>query len=545
MSIYNDKPWLSLYHKSVGETIQVDDLSLNDLFTQSVDKHKNKIAITFYDRTFTYEQVDGITKQYTSSLHSLGFTKGDRLAVMLPNTPHYLFTLFSVSKLGGIGVQVNPMYIEREIEHVLADSGAEYMIVLDQLYPRVKQIQEKTNLKHVIVVSLGSQVTEIDEHDFYFEDFLKCGIEEPPQVEINPGEDVAMLQYTGGTTGVSKGVMLTHRNLITNLEQIYEFMFKPIEYPDNPKIMSVLPMFHIYGLTCNVFLGFKCGCNQIILPRFDLQEVVETVKREKPFQFSGVPTMYVGLNSHPKLEEYEFDQVSYFNSGGSAMPIEQLHLFEKRTNCNLCEGYGLSEASPTTHFNPPTRERKVGSVGIPLPGLESKIIQETDRGIVEVPVGEVGELIVKGPQVMKGYWQREEETSAVLKDGWLFTGDLARMDENGYFYIVDRKKDMIIASGYNVYPREIEEILYQHPSIQEVIVVGVPDEYRGETVKAFITLKAGESTTEEEVISFTKTLLARYKVPKYVEIREELPKSAVGKLLRRKLRDEEVKKARS
>ncbi|WEG15122.1 long-chain fatty acid--CoA ligase [Alkalihalophilus pseudofirmus] len=545
MSIYNDKPWLSLYHESVEETIEVNDLSLNDLFTQSIEKYKNKTALTFYDRTFTYEQVDGITKQYTSSLHSLGFSKGDRFAVMLPNTPHYLFTLFSVSKLGGIGVQVNPMYIEREIEHVLKDSGAEYMIVLDQLYPRVKKIQEKTNLKHIIVVSLGSEITEIEENDFFFNDFLSLGTEQPPHVEIDPVEDIAMLQYTGGTTGVSKGVMLTHRNLMTNIEQIYEFMFKPIEYPDNPKIMSVLPMFHIYGLTCNVFLGFKCGCNQIILPRFELQEVVETVKRQKPFQFSGVPTMYVALNSHPKLEEYGFDQVSYFNSGGSAMPIEQLQTFEKRTNCNLCEGYGLSEASPTTHFNPPTRDRKVGSVGIPLPGLESKIIKETDRGPIDVPVGEVGELLVRGPQVMKGYWQREEETNAALKEGWLYTGDLARMDEEGYFYIVDRKKDMIIASGFNVYPREIEEILYQHPAIQEVIVVGVPDEYRGETVKAFINLKAGEKATEEDVIAFARKLLAPYKVPSFIEFRDELPKSAVGKLLRKKLRDEEINKARS
>ncbi|WP_209123739.1 long-chain fatty acid--CoA ligase [Alkalihalobacillus sp. BA299] len=538
--MYSEKPWLKHYDEKIGESTKIGEISLTDLLLNSVKEYGPKTAITFYNKTFSFNEVYGISEKYAASLHSIGFKQGDRLAIMLPNTPHYIFSLFSASRLGGIGVQVNPMYVEREIEHVLKDSGAEYMVVLDLIYPRVKQIQAKTNLKHIIVVGLQQQKIPLTEGDFYFDDFIQIQAEAPPRVELNPAEDIAMLQYTGGTTGVSKGVMLTHRNLIANIEQIYDFMFRAIEFPDNPKIMSVLPMFHIYGLTCNVFLGFKAGCNQIVLPRFDVQEVVEKVKREQPFQFSGVPTMYVALNSHPNLEDYGFDKVSYFNSGGAAMPIEQLHLFEKRTGCNLCEGYGLSEASPTTHFNPPFRERNVGSIGIPLPSLEAKIIKETENGVVEVPVGDVGELVVKGPQVMKGYWNRPEATEEVLKDGWLHTGDMARMDEDGYFYIVDRKKDMIIASGYNVYPREIEEVLYQHEAIQEVIVVGVPDTYRGETVKAFVTLKAGKTATEEEIILFTKPLLAPYKVPKFVEIRDELPKTAVGKLLRRALRDEEV-----
>ena len=542
MTVYSEKPWLKHFDEKIGENANIPNISLTDVLLNSVKEFGPKTAITFYNKTFSFNEVYGISEKYAASLHSIGFNKGDRLAIMLPNTPHYIFSLFSASRLGGIGVQVNPMYVEREIEHVLKDSGAEYMIVLDLLYPRVKQVQANTNLKHVIVVSLQQQTTTLAEGDYYFDDFLQLEAETPPQVDLNPAEDIAMLQYTGGTTGVSKGVMLTHRNLISNLEQIYDFMFRAIDIPDNPKIMSVLPMFHIYGLTCNVFLGFKAGCNQIILPRFDVQEVVETVKREKPFQFSGVPTMYVALNSHPNLEDYGFDQVPYFNSGGSAMPIEQLHLFEKRTGCNLCEGFGLSEASPTTHFNPPFRERVVGSIGIPLPSVEAKIIQETEDGVVEVPAGEVGELVIKGPQVMKGYWGRPDATDEVLKDGWLFTGDMARMDEEGYFYIVDRKKDMIIASGYNVYPREIEEVLYQHEAVQEVIVVGVPDAYRGETVKAFVTLKDGKTATEEDIILFTKSLLAPYKVPKFVEIRDELPKTAVGKLLRRALRDEEAAK---
>ncbi|PLT35105.1 long-chain fatty acid--CoA ligase [Bacillus sp. V5-8f] len=537
-----EKPWLKYYHPKLNEFATVENISLFKMFKNAVECYSNDTALTFYDKKFTYEEVAGIVEKFAASLHNLGFKKGDRLSIMLPNSPHYIFSLFAAFRLGGIGVQVNPMYVEREIEHVLKDSGSEFIVVFEALYPRVKKVQGSSSLKHIIVVGFEQNKIDLADGDFYFDSLLAREVENAPKVDIVPEEDVAVLQYTGGTTGVSKGVMLTHKNLMSNIEQVNDFIFKPIEVPHNAKIMSILPMFHIYGLTCNVFLGIHVGCNQIILPRFDVQEVMETVKREQPFQFSAVPTMYIGLNSHPRLEEYGFDKVAFFNSGGAAMPIEQLHLFEKRTGCKLNEGFGLSEASPVTHNNPTFLERRVGSIGLPLPSLEAKIVRETDEGFTEVPVGEAGELIVKGPQVMKGYWQRPEDTAEAIKDGWLYTGDIARMDEDGYFYIVDRKKDMIIASGYNVYPREIEEVLYQHEAVQEVIVVGVPDEYRGETVKAFVTLKAGAAVTEEELILYAKQFLAPYKAPKFVEIRDELPKSSVGKLLRRKLRDEPVVK---
>ena len=536
--IYGEKPWLKFYHNIIAEFPTVENISLTELLEQSVNDHAFKTAITFYDKTWSYKDVYTISEKFAASLHSLQFKKGDRLAVMLPNSPHYIFSLFSTLRLGGIGVQVNPMYVEREIEHILNDSGAEYMVVHDKLYERVKQVQSQTKLKHIIVVSLDGEKIELADGDFHFDECIDREVPPPPRVNINPDEDVAVLQYTGGTTGVSKGVMLTHRNLIANTEQLHDFMFKAVDKPDNPKIMGVLPMFHIFGLTFNVFLGLKAGCNIIILPRFDVKEVLETVKREKPFHFSGVPTMYIALNSHPELEKYGFDKVPYYYSGGSSMPVEQLNLFEKRTGGIFCEGYGLSETSPTTHYNPPFQERKAGSIGIPVPGLEVKVVQEKEEGYAEVPVGEVGELIVKGPQVMKGYWNRQEDTNEVLKDGWLFTGDMARMDEDGYFYIVDRKKDVIIASGYNIYPREIEEVLYHHHAIQEVVVVGVPDSYRGETVKAFVKLKDGETTTAEDILLYAKQHLAAYKMPKLLEFREELPKSAVGKLLKRELRAE-------
>ncbi|MGX6444268.1 long-chain-fatty-acid--CoA ligase [Neobacillus sp. K501] len=535
---YSTKPWLKHYNSEINEFASIKNISLDEMFQNAVERFSDDIAIQFYDMAWTFKELSSVVDRFAASLYQLGFKKGDRLSIMLPNSPHYLFSLFSAFRLGGIAVQVNPMYVEREIEHVLNDSQSEYMVVHESLYARVKQVQGNTPLKRIVVVGFGHQTNELTEEDYYFDSLVEMDTKSAPQVEIDAEEEVAILQYTGGTTGVSKGVMLTHRNIMSNLEQVNDFIFKTIDTPHNPKVMSVLPMFHVYGLTCNVFLGIHTGSNLIILPRFDVQEVMETVKRHRPFQFSAVPTMFIALNNHPKLEEYGFDKIPYYNSGGAAMPIEQLHLFEKRTGGKICEGYGLSEASPSTHINPSFLERKVGSIGLPVPSLEVRIVQVTDYGFEEVPVGEIGELIVKGPQVMKGYWNRPEDTEETIINGWLHTGDIARMDEDGYFYIVDRKKDMIIASGFNVYPREIEEVLYNHEAVQEVIVVGVPDPYRGETVKAFIKLVNDALVTEEEMIHFSKQYLAPYKVPKSVKFRDELPKTSVGKLLRRSLRDE-------
>lgn len=539
------KPWLTVYDERIDQNLVASNESMNDLLNQAVQKYKNDVALTFYNQTFTFEKLNEIVDKFASALFKSGIRKGDRLGVMLPNSPHTFFSLFAAFRLGAIVVQVNPMYVERELEHVLNDSQAVSLIALDQFYKTIKAAQLKTPaLKHVILASFSESIPfELNAGDWVFEDFLKTGDGRLPDVEINALEDVAVLQYTGGTTGVSKGVMLTHANLRSNVEQVYEFSFKTLDYPYNPKMMTVLPLFHIYGLTCNAFQGIRLGANQIILPRFEPKEVMETVTKYKPFSFSGVPTMYVALNNQKNLEETGFAKVDYFNSGGAAMPVQQLHLFEKRTGHKLFEGYGLSECSPVTHNNPVFAERRVGAIGIPIPGTVAAIVQEGKHGLECLQQGEVGELAIKGPQVMKGYWGRPEATAKVLKeDGWLLTGDLARMDEDGYFYIVDRKKDMIIASGYNVYPREIEEVLYEHPAVQETIVVGVPDSYRGETVKAFITLKAGQTATEEDIISFAKKQLATYKVPRMVEFRDDLPKSSVGKLLRRELRDEEKAK---
>jgi len=365
-------------------------------------------------------------------------------------------------------------------------------------------------------------------------------------VEIDPAEDVAALQYTGGTTGVSKGAMLTHRNLVANLQQTIDvFVRDPAGFAKS-RILGVLPFFHIYGLTCVMLFGIRLGINQILLPRFDVSEVLQAFERERPALFPGVPTMYMGLlASGADLRKHRLHEVRIFNSGGAALPVNLKRSFEEKTGRPLFEGYGLSEASPVTHNNPPfLGEGREGSIGIPIPSTDARIV-DVATGEEDLPIGEAGELIVSGPQVMKGYWNMPGETAQALRNGWLYTGDIARMDEDGYFYIVDRKKDMIVASGYNVYPREVEEVLFEHPGVAEAVAVGVPDEYRGESVKAFVVKRSGSGLTEDELIAFCKERLAAYKVPKAVEFRNELPKSTVGKLLRRVLVEEERVKAES
>ncbi|WML38860.1 long-chain fatty acid--CoA ligase [Neobacillus sp. OS1-2] len=539
--VYQKKPWLKFYDPRISKEVSIEYDSLFDLLRQAANIHHDNPALSFFGKSWSYKETRMISEWFAASLYRVGLKKGERLAIMLPNCPHYIFSLFATFRLGGIAVQVNPMYIEREIEYILNDSDAEYMVVFEAFYPRVKQVQPKTSLKKVIVVGFGENKLPLADGDIYFEDFLTHD-NVMPDIPIDIHDDVALLQYTGGTTGVSKGVMLTHHNLLANIIQVCDFTYNAVdEKPENFKIVSVLPMFHVYGLSCNALSAIRIGCNQLILPRFDVNEVLELVKREKPFQMTAVPTMIFALNSHPDLEDSNIGDIYYLSSGGAPLPIEQVKSFEKRVGARLSDGYGLSETAPSAISTPPFLPRKLGSVGIPLPGTEARIVEETSEGIIDVPVGEAGELILRGPQVMKGYWKRPGDTEMVLKDGWLFTGDIAKMDEDGYFYILDRKKDIIIASGYNVYPREIEEVLYQHEAVEEAIVIGVPDTYRGETVKAFVKLKPGTDITPEKLIDFAKINLAPYKVPKEIEILDELPKSSVGKLLRRMLRQEQEK----
>ncbi|MGX6444229.1 long-chain-fatty-acid--CoA ligase [Neobacillus sp. K501] len=532
------KAWLAHYPDTISKEISIPDKTVVQILQETTAKYPENNALSFFGDKISYQQLLGLAQGFTSALQQNQVQKGDRVAIMLPNCPQYVISYYGILGAGAIVTQVNPMSVEREIEYILTDSGAETIIVMDAFYSRVKSVQANTSLKNIIVVSLQPAG-----HDFSpdrsFEQFLADGNGKVTPVTIEPEHDVAILQYTGGTTGRSKGAMLTHRNILANVLQSYEFFKHEMEF-GKERCLTVIPLFHVFGMSSCMNLCIFTGAESIMLPRFDLEEVLNTIKTEQPTTFPGVPTMYVALTNHPHAEEYGLGSIRTCNSGSAPMPVELLRDFEAKTGAKILEGYGLSEASPTTHCNPPFADRKPGSVGIGVPSTEYKIV-DVGRGTDEVPVGELGEVIIKGPQIMKGYWNMPEETANTLRDGWLFTGDIGKVDEDGYLYIVDRKKDLIIASGFNIYPRDIEEVLYEHPAIQEAVVIGVPDPYRGEDVKACLVLKAGKSATEEEIIQYCKQNLSAYKVPRIIEFREQLPKTAVGKILRRSLREETVK----
>jgi long-chain acyl-CoA synthetase len=530
----NQKPWLAHYADNIAKEIEIPNITLPQMLLETTAKYPQNNALSFYGKKFTYQEVTRAANGFANVLQKKGVQKGDRVAIMLPNCPQYVISYYGTLFAGGIVTQVNPMLVEREIEHILNDSGAETIVVFDAVYPRVKSVQKNTKLKTIIVVSLPPTGQEIE--DYTFESFMAEAAGAPAPVDIDPAHDVALLQYTGGTTGRSKGAMLTHRNLYANVLQCYEF-FKDTTNIGQDRYLTVIPLFHVFGMTACMNLSIFTASESIMLPRFDLEEVLNTIKVEQPTTFPGVPTMYVAITNHPKAQEYGIDSIVVCNSGSAPMPLELMKEFEGKTGAKILEGYGLSEASPVTHCNPIFGERKPGSVGIGYPSTDYKIV-DLGTGAEEVPTGELGELVIKGPQVMKGYWNMPEETAITLRDGWLYTGDIARVDEDGYLYIVDRKKDLIIASGYNIYPRDIEEVIYEHPAVQEAVVVGVPDPYRGETVKAYVVLKAGKEATEEEIIDYCRQNLAAYKVPKLIEFRSELPKTNVGKILRRALREE-------
>jgi long-chain acyl-CoA synthetase len=540
-----ERPWLEVYEKGrVEPETRIFEGSLYELFSRAVEEHRGKTALSFYGTTFEFGRLQALVEKMAASLAASGVKKGDRVALMLPNCPQYVVSFFATVRLGAIVTQINPMYVEREIGHILNDSGAEIIVAHADVYVRVKAVLPDTNLKIVVVVDFGSE--ELGAGHRSFADFLATDVEPVPEVDIDPAEDVAALQYTGGTTGKSKGAMLTHRNLVANVQQTIDvFVRDPAQFTGR-KCVGALPFFHIYGLTCVMLFGIKLGVEQVLLSRFEVQEALAVFENDRPTMFSGVPTMYMALlASGADLRKHHLHDVQIFNSGGSALPVNLKHSFEEKVGKPLFEGYGLSEASPVTHNNPPfLGQGREGSIGIPIPSTEARVV-DVETGETEMPIGDSGELIIKGPQVMKGYLDMPKETAETLKDGWLYTGDVAKMDESGYFYIVDRKKDMILASGYNVYPREIEEVLFEHPGVAEAVAIGVPDEYRGEAVKAFVVKRPGAQATEEEVLAFCKERLAAYKAPKAVEFREELPKSAVGKLLRRVLVDEERAKTES
>ena len=553
-----EKPWLAHYEEQVPKAVDIPDQTIFEVFEAAVRQDPRHAAYIYFGRRFTYAEMDRMVGQVAAFLKHLGVKKGDRVAIILPNVPQYPAVHYAVMRLGAIAVPTNPLYVERELEYQLNNSGAEVAVALDLLYNRVEAIRARTNLRAVIYTRAndympaplrwlyplkakreGKWATMPPQPNTYqFLDLMtraaKGEFPVAPKAEVKP-EEVAIFLYTGGTTGVSKGAVLTHRNLVANLAQLcaWNYALRAGE----EIIMGALPFFHSYGMTTCLHLGVFICSTVVLVPRFDLKMILPAVEKFKVTCFPGVPTMYVAINNNPDTPKFNLRNIRVCNSGGAPLPLEVACEFERITGGRLVEGYGLSETSPVSHSTPIFGERREGSIGLPLPNTEAMVVDLETRQ--PLPAGEIGELAVRGPQVMRGYWQMEDETQKVLRDGWLYTGDMAKMDADGYFYIIDRKKDMIIAGGFNIYPREIEEVLYKHPKIKEAAVIGVEDSYRGETVKAFIVLRDGEAASEGEIIEYCKREMARYKCPKFVEFRRELPKSLIGKVLRRVLVEEE------
>jgi long-chain acyl-CoA synthetase len=550
-----EKPWLRHYEAHVPETISIPELTIGDVLARAVRDHPKATALIYFGRRMSYRRLGELVNRFAAVLSHLGVKKGDRVAILLPNIPQYPIVHYAMMQLGAIAVPTNPLYVERELEYQLRDSGAQIAVALDLLHSRLEGVRRKTALREVIYTGVGEYLPALKRllyplkakregrwvkippqaHTHNFSTLIQKDLPQPSPVEIKP-EEVAIFLYTGGTTGISKGAVLTHRNLVANLEQVRSWCAGI--HLGEEVMLAALPFFHSYGMTTCLHMGpYIAGAN-VLIPRFELNAVLNALATYKVTLFPGVPTMYVAVNNCPKSPQYNLHSIRACISGGAPLPLQVAKKFEEIAHgARLVEGYGLSETSPVTHCNPITGERREGAIGLPVPGTDAAILAPDTHE--PLPPNQVGELAVRGPQVMQGYWNMAEETRQVMHHGWFMTGDLAKMDEDGYFYIVDRKKDMIIAGGLNIYPREIEEVLYNNPKVKEVAVIGAHDPYRGETVKAFIVLKENQQATEEEMVAYCQQYLAKYKAPKLVEFRDTLPKSMIGKVLRRVLVEEE------
>jgi long-chain acyl-CoA synthetase len=554
-----ERIWHEYYDEGVTPTMEIPEVTIYWILARAQKNYPKNPATYFMGHVLNYTELKDQVDRMAAGLVALGVKKGDRVAIMLPNCPQSVISFYACFRLGAVAVGFNPLYVERELIYQFTDCGAETLVTLDILWEkRVKGIMDRVPLKRVIVTNIRDYLPPLkalfypiaakrqgmwvkvapDERVTWFKDVIK---KNAPMTgpEGATHTDLALLQYTGGTTGVPKGVMLTNRNIVACTVQIGSYFVNAIEGKE--RHISVIPAFHIYGLTmCTVMPIWQAAQIQLI-PRFDVNMLLSAIPKLRPTYFSAVPTMYVGIVNHPNLAKHDISSIKGCFSGASALPVAVMSEFERLTGGRIIEGYGLSEAAPVSHANTFLGRRKPGSVGFPIPNTDARLVDIED-GVTPVKTGEPGEILIKGPQVTSGYWNKPEETAGVLKDGWLYTGDIGVMDEEGFFYIVDRKKDMIIAGGYNIYPREIDEVLYSHPKVKDAVAVGIPDPYRGETVKAFIVLKEGETATVDEIRAFCKKNLAVYKVPKIIEFRPELPKSMIGKVLRKALREEEIRR---
>lgn len=562
----SQKPWLKFYEPHVPEHIDYPDTILPAVLKDMGAKYPNRAAMIFKDREVTYREFDERVDRFGAALQRLGVEKGDRVAIHMPNCPQFPISFYAILRIGGVVVPCNPIYTAREMKHQLKDSGAKIIITLSSLFPIIQQIMAETSLEHIIVAKiksyfppflrllftmlmekkLGHKLDIRGEANAYWFDEQLSNAPSLPQAVPLKGEDTAVLLYTGGTTGVSKGAQLTHKNILCNAYQVIKWTGGQ-EAQDS--ILTALPLFHSYAMTmCMNSNVASAGTMVLVVDPRNLEDVMQSIHKHRPTYYPGVPAMYIGLIHHPKVNKYNLRSIKVCCSGAAPLPVEVQERFQVLTGARLVEGYGLSEASPVTHGNPAYGESRIGTVGLPWPDTEAKIA-DLESGERTLKPGEVGELCIRGPQVMKGYWNMTTETANALRPdpegggSWLYTGDIATMDEDGYFSIVDRKKDLILgAGGFNIFPREIEDVLYEHPKVMEAAAIGVLVPEKGERVKVFIRCKEGQVATEEEIIAFCKENLAPYKVPKFVEFRDQLPKSLVGKILRRELLEEEVEK---
>jgi len=552
--------WIANYEKGIRPSLQYPEIPVFYLLERTFRRYPQRVATNFNGDMMSYRDLFIQVNKLAAALANLGVKKGDRVGVILPNTPQAVISYFAILQLGGVAVFINPLYVEMELAFQINDAGIKTLIIIDTVYRRIMNIKDKIKLENLIVTGIHDYLSfpysvlyplkqksdgrapeiPVREGVYRFKQLIRSAPTAPLEdVKINPREDLALLQYTGGVTGTSKGAMITHYNMVANVLQFREWFSGCRDGEE--RVLGVLPFSHIYGLTCVLNFGVYIGATLILLPRFEIDRVLKTINKYRPTFFPGVPTMYVAINNHPDVKKYDISSISYCISGAAPLRLEVQDRFEHLTGARLVEGYGLTEASPVTHCNPVRGRRKVGSIGLPLPDTRAKIV-DLETGERELDIGEVGELIISGPQVMKGYWNNPEETAMTLRNGWLYTGDIAQMDKDGYFFILNRKKDMIISGGYNIYPRELEEVLQRHPKVKEVVIVGIPDDYYGEAVKAYVFPREGKTILEDELRDYCLNKLAPYKIPKHFEIRRELPRGLTGAKLRRHLVKEEGQK---
>jgi long-chain acyl-CoA synthetase len=558
---YDTRPWLGYYPRGVPAEVEFPDAPLTDVLDHSARTYPHRPALVFLGHKITYRALAGLVDRLADALRGLGVHKGDRVALLMPNCPQLVISFYATLRRGAIVVQNNPLYTAAELHTQLADSGAKVVIVFDRAYETLAEARRGTAVEHVVVTSLTeylpagkrlalrlplkkaretraeltTPLPEDGPEPLFFQDLLASSRGRHSTVRITPRRDIAALQYTGGTTGRPKGAMLTHANLLANAYQTAAW--DPGMVPGHEVTLAVLPMFHVFGLTLCLTTTMLIGGTIVLVPKFDLNLVLGEIRRHRPTIFPGVPPIYQQIADSPKARSAHLDSIRTCVSGAMQLRRETVEAFRRATGARLVQGYGMTETSPVTMANPLNGNARHVSVGIPLPGTIVRVVSETDPSQA-VPVGQAGELLIRGPQVFAGYWNQPKETDEVLSNGWLRTGDIAMMSPDGFFTLLDRKRDVIIVDGLNVYPSEVEEVLNTHPGVKESAVVGVPHPLRGESVAAYVVLVPGIAPGPAELLQYCRERLAGYKVPWQINAREELPHNMLGKVLRRVLRDE-------